>query len=132
MQKAFAQQIAPRKPSVEETQRALTDLAAGNPDPGDAEVLADADVASAIPTLEKKFSSEEEPYSKGMFAVALVKLHDGDPMYWNYLSEQVEDLLKDPLPTSALFDAEGKQRAVPTEALKEWAKRHRVTGDEAG
>ena len=131
LQRAFAQQAAPHDPSGEKTQRALSDLADGNPDPMDAKVLADANVTRAIPTLEKKFALEEVPFSKAQYAAALMRLHDGDPLYWDYLSGQVEESLKDPLPTSALTDAEGKQRAVPTKALGQWAKRHHLTESEA-
>ena len=131
LQRAFAQQAAPHDPSGEKTQRALSDLADGNPDPMDAKVLADANVARAIPTLEKKFLSADNPYPKAQYAAALVKLHAESPLYWKYVSEKAEDILKDPLPTSAISDEMGMRRAVPTGALGQWAKRHQVTESEA-
>ena len=128
---AFAQQAVPGTSATERVKHALRDLAAGSPDSTDAGVLADGNVTQAIPSLEKKFEGEVNLNDKAEYAAALVKLQDGKPLYWNYLSERAEDVLKDTLPLSAIFDADGQQRATRSEAFGQWASRQQLASGDA-
>ena len=108
-------------------------LAANDISTYDGQVLAQANDAEAIPALEKQFASESDPFSKSLFAQSLVRLHDSNPLYWDYLASQANSVLNDNLPTYLDLDSKtaDKDPPVVSAELVQWAAEHRMSVEEA-
>jgi hypothetical protein len=79
----------------------------------------------AIPVLKEQFPKLEDGLVKGRLAVALIRLGQKDPIYWDYLMTRAEDALKDDAPYPGMFDKQGKVvRQTLSPEFIAWAKAH--------
>ncbi len=124
---ALAQNASEATAGTKQVQQSMKHLEDGNFHPTDARILAGANVQSAVPALERRFITDSDPLTKVEIALALIQLHDGSNLYINYLLSQAQEVLKDSLPSSAVFDADGKVLPTPSAALTQWADKHQLS-----
>ena len=99
--------------------------------PRDVVLIAKAQALSAVPVLEEQFRSSTNVGTKMSIAAGLVKLHDTDDTYWNYLLEQATLAVDSDIPDAGYSESAGKMTALAPE-LQIWAEAHNVSVNTAG
>jgi hypothetical protein len=127
-------QNAPAAPSqAEQLATAIARAKSGSVDGSDVEIIAEAGVVQAIPSLEEQFARTTDVGTKTKIADGLVRLGDKDNTYWNYLEEQAELAIDSDIP-DAVF-SESQEKLVDHQLSPElvaWAKAHKVDVNTAG
>jgi len=111
--------------------KAISSLESGDFAPFDVEIIAESNAVQAIPLLETQFERSKDPIIKEKIANALVRLGKRNGPYWDFMVDRANQVLKDGPPTPFKYDASGKALAEPPQNFIEWAKRHRMSLQQA-
>jgi hypothetical protein len=91
------------------------------------EAIAKEHVTGAIPALEEQFLKTNDPVMKGHFASVLVRLGDGNEVYWDYIVNFATKGVESDIPDINHYDQNGKPFTDPSPAFLAWAANHGLT-----
>jgi hypothetical protein len=98
----------------------------------DVEEIARAGAVQAIPELKEQFARSPDSNTKAKIASALVRLGDGDPIYWDLLVKQARVAVESDAPFPGSFDSHGKAvRQQLSPGFIQWAQAHHLVPDAA-
>jgi hypothetical protein len=83
--------------------------------------------STSIASLEKEFAEIKEPGGKAEIARVIVRLHDPNSEYYEFLEKLAIQTLDSDTPGPLQFDAEGKQLPQPAPAFLAWLLSRNIT-----
>jgi hypothetical protein len=83
----------------------------------------------SVPILQNLFSQSQAPITKCFIASKLIKLGNGDEVYWNYLAGMAREALDSDIPNFPVYDENGKAiKGKISPEFEAWAKAQKISG----
>lgn len=123
---AILAQVSPRQPPPDPSAvlASVSRLRSGDFALVDCFNIALGGAVDAVPDLEKQFKSSDDVEIKDGIAMALVRLHSTNSIYWSFLVEQATKTIESDAPEPETFDSAGKINGQVSPEFSAWATSH--------